>query len=244
MNHFTDKDLGTILIKRNRRAKRIIARRKTEMIILTVPMQMKNEEIKSHFKSLKPKLLSLPVKKIIEITEGTRIHTFSFEINIKRIENNLGHITSLLKNRVLIIFIPIHLNIINKQTQTIIRDLIIEALRVEAKRILPPKVLFFAKKWSLEVNQIKINSSKKRWGSCSSSKNINLSLFLLMLPEHLIDYVILHELTHTLELNHGANFWKLLDIHCNGIAKSLDKESRNYTSPHLEFLKSYNPEIK
>ena len=67
-----------------------------------------------------------------------------------------------------------------------------------------------AEKYGFEFQSVKINSAKKRWGSCSTRRNINLSLFLMLLPEELIDFVLVHELCHTREMNHGKNFKMLM----------------------------------
>ena len=61
----------------------------------------------------------------------------------------------------------------------------------------------------------------------SYTNNINLNLHLMRLPEALRDYVILHELAHTIEKNHGAGFWRLLENICPG-SKHLDKQMKAY----------------
>ena len=76
----------------------------------------------------------------------------------------------------------------------------------------------------LPYEQLKINRSKGRWGSCSAKKHINLSCYLMLLPSHLIDYVLLHELAHMKEMNHSEKFWALLDKLTDGKAKALRKE--------------------
>ena len=81
-----------------------------------------------------------------------------------------------LDKRILIINVPPHLDIYKENIQQIIREMIVTALRHEAKRVLPQKVLFYAKKFNLTVREVKINNSKHRWGSCTGRKNINLSL--------------------------------------------------------------------
>lgn len=122
---------------------------------------------------------------------------------------------------------PAFLKSESKEVQSAIRQGIERALKIEAKKILPFKVKSLALKFGFEFNKLTLKNIKSRWGSCSRSKNINLSIHLMRLPNHLIDYVILHELAHTVEHNHSERFWTLLDS-VSGNAKMLDKELRNY----------------
>ena len=75
------------------------------------------------------------------------------------------------------------------------------------KEIALPRVAYFAKKHNLMVNQVRIKNQKTMWGSCSSKNNINLNYLLLMAPMGVIDYVIVHELVHTIHRNHSTDFW-------------------------------------
>jgi predicted metal-dependent hydrolase len=122
---------------------------------------------------------------------------------------------------------PAQLNFDSKEVQAAIRKGIERALKVEAKVYLPQKVKELAVKFDLNYNKLTLKNIKSRWGSCSRKNNINLSIHLLRLPDHLIDYVILHELAHTVHHNHSKRFWAFLDKITNG-AKSLDKELRKY----------------
>lgn len=61
------------------------------------------------------------------------------------------------------------------------------------------------------ANNIAIGSSRTRWGSCDAKRNLRFHYKLALLPPHLSDYVIAHELTHLVELNHGINFWRVLE---------------------------------
>ncbi len=237
MNDFLDKELGPVVVKRNSRAKKVIVRRKHNVVEMTVPARMTQREIKKHFNDLKPQILTLPVREVIKITEESEIKTFTFDVAITRKSLYNDKIDMSLKEGTVTIDVPAQYDIEQEYVQFGIKSLIIHALRHEAKRVLPYKVVSFAKKLNLQVGQVKINNSKQRWGSCSNKKNINLSLFLMMMPEHLIDYVILHELAHTIELNHSPRFWQLLDKFCDGKAQELDRESTYWNSDYLYWLK-------
>lgn len=79
-----------------------------------------------------------------------------------------------------------------------------------AKKILSERLEYFADLMQLDYNNITINNSKNRWGSCDNLRNIKLNFRLVMLPHKLIDYVIIHELTHILEFNHSKDFYKII----------------------------------
>jgi len=72
-----------------------------------------------------------------------------------------------------------------------------------------------------------IRYQKTRWGSCSATNNISLNARLVLLPDQLIDYVLLHELLHTRIKNHGQGFWDELD-RLTGDAKGLARSLRSY----------------
>ena len=103
----------------------------------------------------------------------------------------------------------------------------IEAMRKEAKRILPARLAELAKKYSFEYNQVRIKNNVSNWGSCSSLKNINLNLRLVTLPAELQDYVMLHELCHLKYLNHGPEFHALLESVCPG-HRALARQMKEY----------------
>ena len=105
--------------------------------------------------------------------------------------------------------------------------------RKRVKERLIPRLLNMAAERSLNLNNVKVSSAKGRWGSCSSKGNINLSLYLVLLPKHLQDYVLQHELTHLVEMNHSPRFWARLDEVCEGKAKALRKEMRGYNTSFL-----------
>ncbi len=64
--------------------------------------------------------------------------------------------------------------------------------------------------YNLQYNRVAIRNQRRCWGSCTSLKNLNFSYKILFLPAHLQDYIVVHELCHLQELNHGKNFWALV----------------------------------
>lgn len=69
------------------------------------------------------------------------------------------------------------------------------------------------KTFGFSYNSVRLKYLKSRWGSCSGKRNINLSLRLLLLPDEIRDYVIIHELAHLREMNHSKAFWSLVEQH-------------------------------
>jgi len=103
-------------------------------------------------------------------------------------------------------------------------------LRKEAKAILPAKLLQLSVSHCFRYKEVKIRKSRTRWGSCSVKGVISLSIFLMLLPDHLIEYVLLHELCHTVQPNHSAAFWTLLNEHTGGKAEELRRELKQFNT--------------
>ena len=97
-----------------------------------------------------------------------------------------------------------------------------------AREFLEERIKELANKFGFVYNKVAIRNQKTRWGSCSGKNNINLNMQLMKIPNHLIDYVILHELVHTKVKNHSPLFWGSLDIYV-GNAKAIDKELKKYS---------------
>ncbi len=103
-----------------------------------------------------------------------------------------------------------------------------EELRKRAKIELPKLVEELAARHGFRYGTIKIKNTKTRWGSCTANNDINLSLSLLKLPRYLAEYVVLHELCHTVHHDHSARFHRLLDTVTAGHHKALSRELRAY----------------
>lgn len=163
------------------------------------------------------------------ITTEKELITRTFIVKAKFVER--ADVFFSLKDGFLQIEIPENADMLSEQVQQVCWNGINYFLKKEAKRILPDRVRILAEEHGFKYSGIKIQSSKTRWGSCSRTQNINLSFYLMLLPAHLADYVILHELCHTREMNHGERFWKLMDEVTNGKTKKLRAEMKRFSIP-------------
>ena len=83
-------------------------------------------------------------------------------------------------------------------------------LSEEALRVIPVKVKHYAGILCVTYGNITIRNQKTLWGSCSSKGNLNFNCMLMKAPEHIQDYVVVHELCHRKEMNHSKRFWELV----------------------------------
>ena len=113
-----------------------------------------------------------------------------------------------------IVEVPAGFSAPNVVSQKALRDVLVEVLREEAKILLPQKLSYFSDQYGFHFHKVTIKHNSSNWGSCSRAGNINLNLNLIRLPEPLCDYVLLHELCHLKEPNHGPRFHALLERLC------------------------------
>ena len=88
------------------------------------------------------------------------------------------------------------------------------AARRQAVRELPDQLRALAARHNLTVGRISIRNQRSRWGSCARSGNITLNWRLVLVPDFVREYVMLHELMHRRQLNHSARFWRLVAEVC------------------------------
>ncbi len=88
------------------------------------------------------------------------------------------------------------------------------ALRAKASRELPDRLRALAAEHRLTASRVSVRNQRWRWGSCSPSGHICLNWRLMLMPERVRDYVLLHELMHLKRLDHSPRFWKLVAAAC------------------------------
>jgi predicted metal-dependent hydrolase len=228
IKHIEDEELGRLVVRVNPRARRLTFRTRTDAIYVTVPPGTTLIEIRRAIESVRRQLRTMR-KRLSDqrrIDLNFRIDTPFFKLSLVSGQRDkfLAHSVS---GEMKIICPPL-ICFDDEELQGWLHKAIKEALRRQAAIILPPWLSMLSSRHDLPFNAVKINFSRGRWGSCSTKKNINLSCFVILLPQHLIDYVLIHELCHTKEMNHSERFWSLLNSMTDNRAFELRNELKSY----------------
>ncbi len=221
----SDKDFGKIHFVVRRSARNITMRVKEDGLHVTTPPYRSitalleaiapfRERLRNVCSEVKPKPFDL---------------NFSIEAECFRLKletSPLKNFTVSMRDETVVIACPAHADFTTERFQTLVKNAVMRAMRKKAEEYLPPLVQYWSSLFDLPYNKVTISKARSRWGSCSSKRDISLSFYLMLLPAHLMDYVILHELAHTREMNHGPKFWELLNQLTDGKALALRKELR------------------
>ena len=224
---YEDPELGRFHIRVSPRARRLTFRAKNRELWVTIPAGASVGEVKRAIDSLRPRLRHLmSTQARPPIDWKFRIDAPCFRLSLTR--GTTSRFLIRREGEETQIVCPPDTNFADTQLQDWLHRVAAEAMRHRAKEVLPLRLEMLARAHGLTYNSVKINASAGRWGSCSARGDINLSLHLMLLPLHLIDYVLLHELSHTREMNHGPRFWALLNRMTAGKAQALREELKGY----------------
>lgn len=91
-----------------------------------------------------------------------------------------------------------------------LRERVLAWIRVQALALFRERVTVLSRALDLTVSEVGLSNARTQWGSCSASGRIRLNWRLMLLPTHLVDYVVVHELAHRRELNHSVRFWDVV----------------------------------
>lgn len=230
MATFTHPTLGAITLNASARAKRISLRVKPSgEVILTLPrgvdqsvalsfLERKQGWVAQTLERIKTKQPDRPILPPF----STRDHSLELE------PSSSDHFSVKIKVGIVAVAYPDRFAPENKEVQTVIRTAIEEAWRIEAKKDLPARVDLLCQQLGFRCGRVTIRNARTRWGSCSARDDISLSIHLMKLPDHLIDYVVIHELCHTRHKNHGPHFHTLLHRMTGGRHESLRRELKSY----------------
>jgi len=226
------KSIGDVAFVKNNRAKSLrITVKPNDRVKVTIPrfvsltnafqfVEEKREWIKKSLEKVKLLEQKVTIFKP-DVIFSTKDHKLEFHLQPE------GKLLARVGNGLIRIFYISETQLLTNEGQQFVCKAIEYALRKEAKAYLPERTKFLAEKYGFQYAGLCLKNLRSRWGSCSTVNNINLNIHLMRLPENLIDYVVLHELTHTVHKNHGKQFWQTLDK-VSGNARLLAKEMKKY----------------
>lgn len=229
INHHT---LGEVVVSQTFRARRIsISIRPPSIIRLTIPynialndaikfLEDKSEWILSGLAKFKQKYPD----KIIEMPYSTRSHSLRYN------PCDTMKVSARLTETEFIVSYPMNTHFSDTTVQEITKRAIDMAWSAEAKEILPQRVKSLAEDFNFKCGNITVRNTRSKWGSCSPQNDISLSIHLMHIPDYLVDYIILHELCHTIHKNHGEHFHGLLRSVTDGMHDSYRKELKMYNT--------------
>ncbi|MGL4294006.1 MAG: M48 family metallopeptidase [Bacteroidales bacterium] len=229
---FTDTELGLITVKPHSRARSFIFRATKEGIQITCPLHVTQKQIKEAFAQQRQKLQRLVQKKQQEplLKKDVVFLVTGFKIYVA--ESGYGNLfQARYSDEVLELVCPCRTDYNRAEVQEFFFKNVTKVARYKAERYLPNRLNEYALKLGLKYKSCRVSYGKSRLGRCDSHGEILLSYRLMLLPSHLCDYVILHELAHLKEMNHGSGFHQLLDTYCQGNHRNLEKELKNYRYP-------------
>ena len=226
--YIEDKDFGRITLSSRRGARNITMRVKPEGLLVTVPPYTKTEKALQIVGQYREDLLERYRKVAVRpIDLDFRITAECFRLSLEHGRLKCFTVRQMESGEVKI-FCPRGTDFSSKEVQKLVRGAIVRAMRKVAAGFLPLLVAVWAGRYGLSYRKVRITGARSRWGSCTAAGTISLSCYLMLVPSHLMDYVILHELAHTREMNHGPRFWELLDSMTGGHSHRLREELRSF----------------
>jgi len=226
-----DKEFGKVTIRRSARATQVRIRVAPDGTLrASIPIYAPVFLVKNLLKNSRQEIqkIMIQAKPVYQYVTGMQIgksHTLIIQ-NVANQSPSVSH-----HGQQIIVKLPNSIQPTEPAISRKIRDAIIAALRLEAKSYLPKRLSYLAQEYGYKYSQIRFSHASGRWGSCSSNGTISLNIALMKLPFEQIDYVIIHELSHTIQMNHSRDFWLLVE-----------KADPNYRQ-HRRSLKSQSPTI-
>jgi predicted metal-dependent hydrolase len=208
--HFELKDVGKITVykKRSNKSLKISVSQDNEIKIslpIWTPYAVGVEFARRNKEWIKNNLSVLE-----QSFQNNQIFGKNLQLQIVPIESS-KIFRSRISHQKIMVYLPDGLDINSDEVQDKIKNVIKRALKKESNSIIKQRLDIIARQTRLEYKDLNIKELKRRWGSCDTNGRITINLYLIQLPWELIDYVLLHELVHTIHMSHDSNFWGMMN---------------------------------
>lgn len=219
---------GRIFVTRNPRARRIILRSRQDGIYITIPTFATKGDIEKALDECAPKLLQKkPQEELATIDCNYSYENNNFTFNISEHDRKIFQLKH--NGKYFTLLCPKGTDYYTTEMQKWLHKTLAQAITCRAKELLPERLKKLANEKGFTYSRCTVRNVHTRWGSCNTKGNISLNVSLIQLPDELIDYVLLHELCHTIEMNHSERFWTLMDkVVAPAKAKELRKRLKAY----------------
>lgn len=209
MTSFHDNEFGEIVIHRRANARYVRIRRGTDgRLIATAPRYTPVIFIKQVVNNSREGIRALTDK-----TEASTVYRDGDAVGKSHVlavvpTDMVTSPKTKVERQKLLVYLPSGHDLASKATQQLIRDAVTKILRKEANAYLPRRLRYLADLHGFDYARVRFSHAGGRWGSCSSNGTISLNIALMKLPHELIDYVLIHELSHTRHMDHSTAFWQ------------------------------------
>ena len=223
---FSLSDIGEISIYKNKKSRSLKLSIKSDgQVRLTIPFWVTYSTGLQFIEKNKQWILNHERPKVSVLCDQQKIgknHRILFY------NRDIDKVRSSIKDNYINIYMPLGMNNNSEEAQEAAIKASKRALKNESIELIPTRVQDIAAQRGFDYSSVSLRSLKGRWGSCSSRQELTFNIFLMQLPWHLIDYVIIHELVHTKHMNHSNDFWDEFSLHLEN-PKVLRREMKGYS---------------
>lgn len=207
--------------RKSPRTKRISIRITPEKVRVSAPARASKGEIQAFIEKNREwilenwtKLQETVVKSRRVYVTGERIFYLGKELTLQIIDTPHKMISALYKKETEVLEIKMPQELQGERRQEALREILEKWYKQKARTVFLQKLNCWSEQMGVSFNQFRLKEQKTRWGSCSSLSNINLNWRAIMAPEPVLDYLVIHELSHLRYMNHSQEFWENVARYC------------------------------
>lgn len=230
--YYDDNEFGRVLIHTRRGMRNITARWQGDVLHLNAPVGVMGDDVKRALDALRPRLRSSKAQQPqVSFRVGQVITCFRCQVRLdsqSRLPDKMlfGHDGDLLS-----LALPVKVDLDSDLGRRIVTRGLQVLMERQAARLLLPYADQVAQSLGVAPHHFEVGHGMRKLGHCTPQRVIQLSRNLMFLPEHLVRYIICHELAHLTHMNHSPRFHALVDHYTGGREKELEQELKHFHWP-------------